>query len=141
MKTSVLTIVATILCVCALPLTVLAYQYISPEEVKQGLSDKAAMTLVDIQVEKEFTQHHINGAIPTYAYPVKSDRERAQLDAAISTLKGNSDKVVVVCPRGGGGAKRAYDYMLESGIPENRLFILTKGQDGWPYPDLLAPAQ
>lgn len=132
---------AAVLCLCSAPFTALAYQYISPEEVKQGLADKAAMTLIDIQVEKEFNQHHINGAIATYAYPVKKDQDRALLEPAIASLKVNSDKIVVVCPRGGGGAKRAYDYMLKSGLPEERLFILTKGQSGWPYPEFLAPEQ
>ena len=139
MKKSLLIATLMLLSLCTLPFTALAYQYISPEDVKQGLKDNAAMTLVDIQVEKEFNQHHIDGAVATYAYPVKKDQERAQLEPAINALKANSDKVVVVCPRGGGGAKRAYDYMLKSGLPEERLFILTKGQDGWPFPEMLAP--
>ncbi len=141
MKKSLLISVLMFLSLCSMPFAALAYQYISPEDVKQGLKDNAAMTLVDIQVEKEFNQHHIDGAVATYAYPVKKDHERAQLESAISTLKENNDKVVVVCPRGGGGAKRAYDYMLKSGLPEERLFILTKGQDGWPYPEMLAPSK
>ena len=138
MKKSVLIAVAAILCLCSAPLTALAYQYISPEEVKQGLNSNEPMTLVDIQVENEFNQHHIDGAVATYAYPVKKDQERAQLEPAITAAKTNNDKIVVVCPRGGGGAKRAYDFMLKSGLPEERLFILTKGQQGWPYADMLA---
>ena len=141
MKKSLLIATLMLLSLCTLPFTALAYQYISPEDVKQGLKDNAAMTLVDIQVEKEFNQHHIDGAVATYAYPVKKDQERAQLEPAINALKANGDKVVVVCPRGGGGAKRAYDYMLKSGLPEERLFILTKGQDGWPFPEMLAPVK
>ena len=42
----------------------------------------------------------------------------------------------IVCPRGAGGAKRAYDYMEEKGIPKARLSILEKGQGGWPYKEL-----
>lgn len=96
------------------------------------------MTLIDIQVDKEFNQHHIRGAVATYAYPVKSEEDRAKLAAAIEELKNNETLAVIVCPRGGGGAKRAYDHLLESGIPKSRLAILTKGQAAWPYPELLA---
>ncbi len=141
MKKAIFVAIAMTLCLCSIPFTALAYQYISAEEVKQELNNQTAMTLVDIQVKNEFDQHHIKGAVATYAYPVKKDNERAQLDPTINTLKANSDKVVVICPRGAGGAKRAYDYMLSTGIPKERLFILTKGQDGWPYPEMLAPAQ
>ena len=123
-----------------LPVSVLAYQYISAEEVKQNIAANTPMTLVDIQVEDEFNQHHINGAVATYAYPVKSAGDKEKMNAALTTLKTNQDLAVVVCPRGGGGAKRAYDYLLESGISESRVFILTKGQADWPYPELLAPA-
>ncbi len=141
MKKLLFVAIAMTLCVCSMPFAALAYQYISPEDVKQGLNTQEAMTLVDIQVETEFNQHHIEGAVATYAYPVKKDAEKAQLDPAISTLKGNRDKIVVICPRGAGGAKRAYDYMMSAGIPEERLFILTKGQAGWPYADMLAPTK
>ena len=133
-------LLALLLTTTVLPVSVLAYQYISAEEVKQNLAANTSMTLVDIQVEDEFNQHHINGAVATYAYPVKSAGDKEKMNAAATTLKTNQDLAVVVCPRGGGGAKRAYDYLLESGIPESRVFILTKGQAAWPYPELLAPA-
>jgi thiosulfate/3-mercaptopyruvate sulfurtransferase len=45
--------------------------------------------------------------------------------------------VVIVCPRGGGGAKRAYDHLAGQGVTGGRLFILEQGQQGWPYPELL----
>lgn len=132
--------VLLVLCV-TLPAGAFAYNYISPEQVKQNLAAQSAMALIDIQVKDEFTQHHIQGAVATYAYPVKSTADRAKLDASVAALKSNQDSAVIICPRGAGGAKRAYDYLVESGIPENRLFILSKGQGGWPFPELLAPAQ
>jgi len=39
---------------------------------------------------------------------------------------------VVICPRGGGGAKNACDYLKEKEI-EKRIFILREGMQGWPY--------
>ena len=131
-----------LLFLCAtLPAGAFAYNYISPEQVKQNLAAQSAMSLIDIQVKDEFTQHHIQGAVATYAYPVKSATDRAKLDASVATLKNNQDTAVIICPRGAGGAKRAYDYLVESGIPENRLLILSNGQGGWPFPELLAPAK
>lgn len=118
-----------------------SYNYISASEVKENLSKQVPMTLVDIQVEEEFKQHHIIGAEATYAYPVKSDSDRHKLTAPISTLKTNDNLAIIVCPRGGGGAKRAYDFLVDSGIAEKRVFILTDGQAKWPFPELLAPAQ
>ena len=127
----------------ALPALSLAwgYQYISAADVKQKVESQAPMTLVDIQVEKEFKQHNIVGAVATYAYPVKSSADQAKMKAAINSLKQNEDLAVVVCPRGGGGAKRAYKLLRESGIAEERLAILTDGQAAWPYPELLTQNQ
>ncbi len=120
-----------------LPASAFAYRYISATEVKQNLAEQKAMSLVDIQVKDEFDQHHIINAQATYAYPVKSAEERARLDPIITSQRSSQDIVVVVCPRGAGGAKRAYDYLQQSGISEERLFILEKGQAEWPYPELL----
>jgi len=107
------------------------YQYISASDLENRLTAKQPTNIVDIQVEDEFTRHHIKGAIPTYAYPVKSDADHAKIDAKIERLKANTDPVVIVCPRGAGGAKRTYDYLLQQGISEERLLILEKGQSGW----------
>lgn len=133
----------TLLLMLCLPAITLAqaYQYISAAEVKQKLENRAPMALVDIQVEKEFNQHNIVGALATYAYPVKSSADKEKMAAVIKTLKDNNDPVVVVCPRGAGGAERAYRLLLEAGIAEARLAILTDGQAGWPYPELLSQNQ
>ena len=115
-----------------------SYRYMPAEEVKGHIEQATPMTLVDIQVEDEFAQHHITGAVATYAYPVKTDADREKMNLIISELTTNNNLVVVICPRGGGGAKRAYDHLLASGISEERLYILTNGQAKWPYPELLA---
>jgi len=39
---------------------------------------------------------------------------------------------VIVCPRGGGGADRAYDFYLEKGVKKDNLFTLKGGQYEWP---------
>lgn len=107
------------------------YHYISAADLEARLTGNQPTNVVDIQVEDEFAQHHIKGAMPTYAYPVKSDADRVKLDAVVERLKANADPVVVVCPRGGGGATRTYDYLLQQGIAAERLMILENGQGGW----------
>jgi len=107
------------------------YNYISATDLEARLNASQPTNIVDIQVEEEFTQHHIKGAMPTYAYPVKNDADRAKIDATVERLKTNADPVVVVCPRGAGGATRTYDYLLQHGITAERLLILEKGQEGW----------
>ena len=109
------------------------YQFISATDLKQRLERHEGLMLLDIQVETEFARHHIEGAVPTYAYPVKSETDRSKLDAAVLQLAGHERPVVIVCPRGEGGAKRTYDYLLQKGVAEGRLAILEGGQQGWPY--------
>lgn len=107
------------------------YNYISAQSLQERLSAGQPTNLVDIQVEADFAKHHIKGAAPTYAYPVKSAEDTAKLAATIEELKVNSDPVVIICPRGAGGATRTYDYLLAQGISAERLLILEKGQEGW----------
>jgi thiosulfate/3-mercaptopyruvate sulfurtransferase len=107
------------------------YSYISATDLETRLTANLPINIVDIQVEEEFAQHHIKGAIPTHAYPVKSDADHSKLNATIEQLKANTDPVVIVCPRGAGGAKRTYDYLLQKEVSTERLLILEKGQSGW----------
>ncbi|APG27389.1 hypothetical protein A7E78_05760 [Syntrophotalea acetylenivorans] len=115
-----------------------SYHYISAAEVKQKVETQEGLLLLDIQVKKEFDQHHISGAIDTYAYPVKSETDRNKLAAVLGQAKTSAEPIVIICPRGGGGAKRAYDYLKSQDIAEGRLMILEGGQAKWPYEELLA---
>lgn len=114
------------------------YNYYTEEDLKVALESKLPLTLVDIQVADDFAKHHIVTAIETNAYPVKSDEEKARFDDVIETIKASTDPVVIVCPRGAGGAQRTFNHMLEAGIPSAQLYILENGQEGWPYEALLA---
>jgi len=115
-----------------------AYNYYTAEDLKVALELQAPLTLVDIQVAEEFESHHIVSSIETNAFPVKTSEERALLDDVIKVVKESTSPVVIVCPRGGGGAQRTFAYMLESGIPSAQLYILENGQEGWAYDGLLA---
>lgn len=108
-----------------------AYNYISAAELENRLKSGQPTHVVDIQVEAEYNQHHIKGATPTFAYPVKSDADKAKLATEVPRLKATANPVVIICPRGAGGATRTYDYLLSQGLPAERLLILEKGQEGW----------
>ena len=105
--------------------------------MKQWLEIGKKMVVVDIQEPAAFEKHHLAGAIETNAYPVKSQEERQRLNGALAKIAATKDNIVIVCPRGGGGAKNTYDYLKAQGIPEERLLILEKGMEGWPYPELI----
>lgn len=108
------------------------YNYISADETAKLIREDASkVVLVDIQEKEDFEEEHLQGALGTYAYPVKTDEDRAKLAAIMPQIK-DDQTVVVVCPRGGGGADRAYDYLLQNGVAKEKLFTLTDGQYGWP---------
>lgn len=128
-----------LLCCILLPLAALAadpYNYITAAALEARLIAKEPLHLVDIQVEEAFAKHHITGATATYAYPVKTEAEKAKLQAVLSKIKADKAPVVVIDPRGAGGAARTYDYLLSQGIAAERLLILEKGQEGWASPAL-----
>jgi len=108
-----------------------SYHYISAADLETRLNSGQSTHIVDIQIEEDYVQHHITGATATYAYPVKSDADKAKLAAVLDGLKGDTAPVVIVCPRGAGGATRTYDYLLSQGLEAERLLILEKGQGGW----------
>lgn len=121
----------------AVPVYAGGYNYVSAGEVKAWIETGASVNIVDIQVPEEYKAHHLPGAIATYSYPVKSDSETAKLDRAVAETKKNQDPVVIVCPRGKGGAERCYNYFKDQGVAEDRLLILEKGQLGWPYKEMV----
>lgn len=113
------------------------YNYISPEQMKSKLDKAEDLLILDIQVKDEFDKHHLPGSLPTYAYPVKTEQERISLNKAVTIYNESGKSVVIVCPRGKGGAKRSYDYMLSQNIPEEKIAILKNGMAGWPYGKLV----
>ena len=109
------------------------YTYVKAADFRNWLEEGKKMSIIDIQPPAEFRKQHFRGSVETNAYPVKTAEERGRLDKAVSRLAASNDDVVVVCPRGGGGAKGAYDYLKGKGIDEKRLYILEGGMQGWPH--------
>ncbi len=109
------------------------YNYIKADALKSRLNNDPEMTIVDICPPERFAKGHIPSSIETNAYPVKNADDRSRL-AALLTKLGNSDKdIVIVCPRGGGGAKRSYDFYASREIATKRLLILENGMEGYPH--------
>jgi len=115
-----------------------SYNYITPEILKAQLAQKKQLIVVDIQVPQEFSAHHLTGSLETNAFPAKTPAERQRLDRAVAVIKATTAPVIVVCPRGKGGAKNAYEYIVSRGVPENRVQILEGGMAGWPFKEFVA---
>ena len=113
-----------------------SYNYVEPAQFRHWLEQGKDMAIVDIQVPADFQQHHFKGSLETNAFPVKTADEKQKLDQLLPKLAATQNDVVVVCPRGGGGARNTYDYLKEKGVSEKRIFILKEGMQGWPYQDL-----
>ncbi len=109
------------------------YNYLAPEAAKERMAKDPSLFILDIQPGEDFAKGHLDGATSTTAYPVKSDADRAKLDALMPSLKEKTGDVLIVCPAGGGGATRTFDYLEKEGIARERLLILEGGQKGWPF--------
>lgn len=127
---------ALLLC-CATGSMAAGYNYVEQDQFRQWLEKGKEMTILDIQVPAEYQKHHFKGAMETNAYPVKSADDKQKLDAALPRLSATRSDVVVICPRGGGGAKNTFDYLKGKGIAESRIYILKEGMQGWPHKDLV----
>ncbi len=114
-----------------------SYNYITPQELKSSFEAKTDFLIIDIQEKNSFSKHHLPGSIETNAYPVKSDGDKSKLDMAIKLYHESGKQIVIVCPRGAGGAKRCYNYMKTKDVPDEKMFILKNGIAGWPYKELL----
>jgi rhodanese-related sulfurtransferase len=109
------------------------YNYIAPDALQKRITEGSPMILIDICSVDQFAAGHIKGSIETNAYPVKTDAEKARLAKYLPQIKTASEDVIIVCPRGGGGAKNTFDFYKSNGVEEKRLLILEKGMEKWPY--------
>jgi len=126
-----------LLCVFNVASVFESFNYTEADQFKKWIESDKPVIIVDIQVKDEFAAHHFPGSIETNAYPVKTEAQQKQIARALKAYKKTGNDIVVVCPRGGGGAKRCYSYLKSQGIPEGKLSILKGGVSKWPYRDIL----
>ncbi len=129
--------ILTVLYVFSLTNFAFAANMVKPALFKQWLENKKPLIIVDIQTAEEFSKHHFEGSIETNAFPAKTGEEKAKIDKAYNIIKNSSDDVVIICPRGKGGAMNTYEYLKSKGVDEKRLYILEGGIQGWPYKEAL----
>jgi len=115
----------------------LAANYIGPDELKQMIQQQKEVVIVDIQPPNEFEQHYLKGSIETNAFPAKNPDEKQRLDKTLPVINASTAPVVIICPRGGSGAKNSYEYFQARGVAEERLLILKGGMAGWPHQELV----
>jgi rhodanese-related sulfurtransferase len=109
------------------------YNYITAAELNSRLGAESPMIIIDVCPEKLFATAHIKGSIETNAYPVKTEEQKARLAEHLQTIKASADDIIIVCPRGGGGAKNTFDFYRANGVAPERMLILAKGIAQWPY--------
>jgi rhodanese-related sulfurtransferase len=136
MKRKMITLCLTLAALLPVPHIASAANYVKPDIFKQWLVSNKPLIIVDIQPAEDFGDHHFKGSIETNAFPAKSDEEKKRLDKTFPKIQSSIGEVVIICPRGKGGALNSYDYLKFKGVQENRLFILEGGIGGWPYPEL-----
>ncbi len=113
------------------------WQMIAPEDMKKVLEtdDATDYQIIDIQPEDDYAKGHLPNSISVPAYPVDTEElEKLVVDSA-DDFKEGDNPIYVVCPGGGGGAKRTISLLIDEGIDESRLFIVENGAKKWPYKD------
>ncbi len=112
-----------------------SYNYISPAEFKERLGagevEQGSLVVFSTQTEEEWESGHLPQAIPTFARPLETDEDYAKMDPVLDKVRGTDADIVIICPRGGGGATRPFDYFEEQGIDTARMLILEGGQEAY----------
>lgn len=113
------------------------WQMIKPADMKKVLEtdDSADYQIIDIQPEAEFDKGHMPNSISVPAYPVDTEKLEKLVVDNVDQFKEGDKPIYVVCPGGGGGAKRTISLMIDEGVDESRLFIVENGAKKWPYKD------
>ncbi len=119
------------------------YNYISVADFKArmdaGDHENGKMAIMTSQTEEEYATGHLKAAFATFARPLESDADYAKLDPFLAKVKDSTEDIVIICPRGKGGATRPFDYFKKNGIAVERMLILEGGQEAFnaAYPDAI----
>ena len=133
----VLVLVTAFWLLCSVAAIAADVNFISAADFKSMLDNRKPVVIADIQKQNDFRKHHFYAAVETGAYPVRTDPQKEQLDKVVDMFEKTGNLIVIVGPRGTSGSRRAYDYLLEQGVPEKMIFILEGGIREWPYKEML----
>jgi rhodanese-related sulfurtransferase len=122
---------------CTVSVSAGTLNIISSGDFKEMLDTQKPVIIADIQKRNDFRKHHFYAAIETNAYPVKTSSERKKLETIVEMFEKTGNPIVIVGPRGTSGSKRASEYLLEQGVPQDKIFLLEGGIREWPYKELL----
>jgi thiosulfate/3-mercaptopyruvate sulfurtransferase len=119
------------------------YNYISQADFKARLDagdhENGKMAIMTSQTPEEYATGHLKAAFATFARPLESDADFAKLDPFLAKVKDTTEDIVIICPRGKGGATRPFDYFKKHGVAVERMYILEGGQGAFnaAYPDAI----
>ena len=116
---------------------VLAFNMMTPDELKARLDAKQPTILLDIQKKNAYKEHHFYGSIRTYAYPAKTDTDLQSAVQGVRKHDQTGNDVIIIGPRGGKASQRTVGFLITRGIPEEKIFILQGGIKKWPHPKML----
>jgi rhodanese-related sulfurtransferase len=109
------------------------YSYISAQDLNRKLGLREGVILIDLSPAPLFSQRHIPGSIETGAYPVETPVQIGRLEKVLQRIVASSDEIVLICPKGGGSARRAFEHLKSKGVNPERIRILEGGILAWPY--------
>ena len=130
-------LVAMFCLLCTVSATAANINSISSRDFKEMMDNRKPVIIADIQKMNDFRKHHFYAAIETNAYPVKSSFDKDKLETVIEMFEKTGNPIVVVGPRGTSASIRACEYLLERGIPQEKIFFLDGGIRDWPNPEML----
>jgi rhodanese-related sulfurtransferase len=136
MVKKILIMIPALLLLCVTAAMAAGESYMDADAFKAIIENQEPVIIADIQKPKDFQKHQFYGSIETSAYPVKTEEQQQLLDPVIEMFEKTGNRVILVGPRGTSAAKRAYKYLLEQSIPQDKLFILKGGIKEWPYKEL-----
>jgi|GEM_PF-6686529 len=113
-----------------LPTVAASHAMLCQEELRQWREQGKTLILVDVQSPDEYFEHHFEDSVPTEAYPVISEGDKAKLRPVLDSARSSSQPVVIVSTTGGDEAGRAGDFLLFHGVTATRLYILKGGVEG-----------
>lgn len=114
-------------------------QYITPEQVKDGMSSTEDYVLLDLRKVADYEAGHINGAVSSDLDSTIANNDdetsisniKTALTDATGSEDGSGKKLVLLCYSGKKYAEAGHRLLNEIGVDNSRVFILEGGYKAW----------